>query len=83
MLGIIQFSFNRTVAVDMRGYGDSDKPSAVKAYHSSKIVGDIEQLIEALGNTSFNCYLLKKVWFHRVLNICNIAFFFKGEHHAF
>jgi len=49
-----------TVAVDMRGYGDSDKPSGVKAYHSSKIVGDIEQLIEALGRTS--CILVAHDW---------------------
>ena len=41
----------RVVAVDLRGYGDSSKPSSVAEYSLKKLVGDIEALIKALGNT--------------------------------
>jgi hypothetical protein len=40
---------NRTVAVDMRGYGDSDKPGAVEDYKMPRLVNDIKEIIEALG----------------------------------
>ncbi|XP_078607669.1 epoxide hydrolase 4-like [Branchiostoma floridae x Branchiostoma japonicum] len=39
----------RVVAVDMRGFGDSDKPPAVEEYKVDKMAGDIVDLIEALG----------------------------------
>ena len=39
----------RAVAVDMRGYGESDKPSGVCHYTLDKLVSDIDQLISALG----------------------------------
>ena len=35
----------RTVAVDMRGYGDSDKPSGIHEYTIDKLLDDINQLI--------------------------------------
>jgi pimeloyl-ACP methyl ester carboxylesterase len=40
---------NRTVAVDMRGYGDSDKPGTLEDYKMSHLVNDIKEIIEALG----------------------------------
>ena len=39
----------RTVAVDMRGYGESDKPSGVCNYSMEKLTGDVDELIPALG----------------------------------
>lgn len=40
------------VAPDLRGYGGSDRPSAVDAYAAAKLVGDIAGLIRALGHES-------------------------------
>ena len=37
------------VAPDMRGYGDSDKPTAIDAYNQVDVVNDIIGLIPALG----------------------------------
>jgi pimeloyl-ACP methyl ester carboxylesterase len=39
----------RAVAPDMRGYGKSDKPTAIEAYNQVEIVKDIVGLIPALG----------------------------------
>ena len=39
----------RVVAVDQRGYGESDKPSGKENYTAEKIAGDINQLVPALG----------------------------------
>ena len=40
---------SRTVAVDMRGYGESEKPSGVSAYTTDVMIEDVRQLIQALG----------------------------------
>lgn len=40
----------RVIAVDMRGYGDSDKPKNVTDYTIDKMVADIRSLITELGN---------------------------------
>ncbi len=37
------------VAPDMRGYGDSDKPSDISAYNQFQVVDDIKGLVPALG----------------------------------
>jgi pimeloyl-ACP methyl ester carboxylesterase len=37
------------VAIDMRGYGDSEKPSGIKNYGMEYLVDDIKQVVEALG----------------------------------
>jgi pimeloyl-ACP methyl ester carboxylesterase len=37
------------VAPDMRGYGKSDKPSAIEAYNQVEVVNDIIGLVPALG----------------------------------
>jgi len=39
----------RAVAFDMRGYGDSDKPSGIYQYTLDKLVEDVDQLITELG----------------------------------
>jgi pimeloyl-ACP methyl ester carboxylesterase len=39
----------RVVAPDLRGYGDSDKPSPVAAYALPELVGDVEGLVTAFG----------------------------------
>lgn len=37
------------VAIDQRGYGESDKPASVSSYHIDKMVGDIRQFVKQLG----------------------------------
>ena len=39
----------RTVAADLRGYGDSSKPQDVKSYNVDIVVKDIVELIDILG----------------------------------
>ena len=52
--------FLRVVAMDMRGYGDSEKPTAVAEYSTEKLVADIHDLIEYLGiATSYSLLLFK------------------------
>lgn len=50
----------RVVAVDMRGYGDSDKPSSVADYTVDKLAEDLKQLIPALGYKK--CVLVGHDW---------------------
>ena len=40
------------VAMDMRGYGHSDKPSNIEAYNQVEVTKDVIGLIEALGHPS-------------------------------
>ncbi|KAK3768609.1 hypothetical protein RRG08_015764 [Elysia crispata] len=51
---------HRVVAVDLRGYGDSDKPSRITEYKMEKLVKDIKQIITALGYSS--CILVGHDW---------------------
>jgi pimeloyl-ACP methyl ester carboxylesterase len=37
------------VAPDLRGYGESDKPSGVESYSVSRIVADVEAIVRAFG----------------------------------
>jgi pimeloyl-ACP methyl ester carboxylesterase len=39
----------RAVAVDLRGYGGTDRPRGVAAYHVDRLVADVDGLIDALG----------------------------------
>ena len=39
------------VAVDQRGYSDSDKPKGIDNYTTDKLADDIKQLLESLGKT--------------------------------
>jgi len=50
----------RAVAFDMRGYGDSDKPSGIFQYTLDKLVEDIDQLITELGYKK--CVLVGHDW---------------------
>ncbi|XP_050362655.1 epoxide hydrolase 3-like [Nymphalis io] len=50
----------RVVAVDMRGYGDSEKPEGVSSYKMEYIVDDIKELIRALGHEK--CILVSHDW---------------------
>ncbi|KAK6189029.1 hypothetical protein SNE40_005080 [Patella caerulea] len=50
----------RCVAIDQRGYNDSDKPTGVGNYAMSMMVDDLKQLIPALGYKS--CVLVGHDW---------------------
>ncbi|XP_039254906.1 epoxide hydrolase 4-like [Styela clava] len=41
------------VAVDLRGYGDTDKPKSTKAYHINLLVSDVRGIAQALGYNKF------------------------------
>ena len=46
----------QVVAVDLRGYNDSDKPQDVEAYKISELIQDIRGIIQGLGYE--NCILV-------------------------
>ena len=48
------------VAVDLRGYGDSDKPAGKDAYQIERMVHDIAELVPALGYK--DCVLVAHDW---------------------
>ncbi|KAK7104834.1 epoxide hydrolase 4-like [Littorina saxatilis] len=50
----------RVVAVDLRGYGDSDKPPGISEYAVPKHVNDLKQFITALGYN--DCVLVGHDW---------------------
>ncbi|XP_074650972.1 epoxide hydrolase 1-like [Tubulanus polymorphus] len=50
----------RVVALDQRGYGESDKPNDIDSYNIRKLTGDLKELIEGLG--SEKCYLVGHDW---------------------
>lgn len=37
------------IAIDQRGYAESDKPSNISDYHIEKMVADIRQFVKQLG----------------------------------
>ena len=39
----------RTVAIDLRGYNESDKPKGLNAYQMSELVEDVRGVITGLG----------------------------------
>lgn len=50
----------RCIAVDMRGYGDSEKPEKVEDYKIELLIEDIRDLVRQLGNdthTSLNAHI--------------------------
>ncbi|GFR61385.1 epoxide hydrolase 4-like [Elysia marginata] len=50
----------RVVAVDMRGYGDSDKPKGLQSYAFKTLIKDVKQMVAALGYKS--CVLMAHDW---------------------
>ncbi|MEA5535554.1 alpha/beta hydrolase [Crocosphaera sp. XPORK-15E] len=58
---ITEFSQDyKVVALDLRGYNESDKPQALKAYQITELVKDIEGVIRGLGYD--NCILVAHDW---------------------
>lgn len=51
---------SRCVALDMRGYGDSDKPEGVSSYQVKHLTEDIRAVIEGLGREK--CVLVCHDW---------------------
>ena len=51
---------HKVVAVDLRGYNDSDKPKTQSAYVMSEFVEDVKGVIEGLGYES--CFLVGHDW---------------------
>ena len=39
----------KVVAIDMRGYNDSDKPEGLSSYEISEFIADIKGVIDGLG----------------------------------
>ncbi|MFP4120425.1 alpha/beta fold hydrolase [Coleofasciculus sp.] len=50
----------KVVALDLRGYNDSEKPKDVSAYQISELVNDIKGVIQGLGDES--CILVGHDW---------------------
>ena len=50
----------RCVAIDQRGYGESDKPEGVENYYGRLLVEDIKNVIHALGREK--CILVAHDW---------------------
>ena len=48
------------VALDLRGYNDSDKPLGVEAYAMPELIGDVKGVIEGLGYE--DCILVAHDW---------------------
>ncbi|XP_037027686.1 epoxide hydrolase 4-like [Bradysia coprophila] len=48
------------VAIDMRGYGDSDKPEGISSYEVDQLSDDIKSVIKELGREK--CYLICHDW---------------------
>ena len=58
---IEEFATNyHTVAIDLRGYNQSDKPKALSAYQMSELVADVKGVIESLGYS--DCVLVAHDW---------------------
>lgn len=48
------------VAIDMRGYGDSDKPKGIIDYSVDKLVNDVKEVVNTLGKDK--CILVAHDW---------------------
>lgn len=46
------------MAIDLRGYGDSDKPTDLSDYTMDILVKDLKVVIENLGNKVWNYQIL-------------------------
>lgn len=52
----------RTVAPDLRGYGDSDAPNSISSYTALHIVGDIIALLDAIANDKDQVFVVAHDW---------------------
>ena len=43
----------QVVAIDMRGYGESDRPKDRRAYDLSELTADVSEVIKALGHQEY------------------------------
>ena len=58
---IPEFADNyRVVAVDLRGYNNSDKPQELEAYKMSELIADVRGVIDGLGYN--DCVLVAHDW---------------------
>lgn len=58
---IAEFAENYcVVAVDLRGYNDSDKPQKIEAYQMSELIADVKGVIDGLGYQ--DCILVAHDW---------------------
>lgn len=46
--------FSRVVALDLRGYNDSDKPQGVHNYDLELLVGDVAEVVKRLSGIRVN-----------------------------
>ncbi|XP_051997200.1 epoxide hydrolase 4-like isoform X2 [Xyrauchen texanus] len=62
----------RVVAVDMRGYGESDLPSSTESYQLDYLVTDIKDIVEYLGYN--RCLLVGHDWGGIIAWLCAIHY---------
>ncbi|CAH1782502.1 unnamed protein product [Owenia fusiformis] len=62
----------RVVALDNRGYGDSDKPEEIAEYSLLKLTNDVKEVIERLGYKS--CVLVGHDWGANIAWVFTIRF---------
>ena len=69
------WTLDRVVAVDLRGYGDTDKPSGIASYAVPKLVNDLKQVITALGKIGFIwLFIIKLVYLLSwSLSVCTLG----------
>lgn len=52
----------RVVAIDMRGYGESDLPLSPESYRFDYLVTDIKDIVEYLGERDTGCTVLLDIF---------------------
>lgn len=62
------------VAVDLRGYGDSDKPGKICDYTLDKMTDDIRELVKKLGREKF--ILIGHDWWVNWIEVLSIIWWF-------
>lgn len=48
----LRFCVSRVIAVDLKGFGDSDKPTWRRSYRLEKLISELRELITSLGVSS-------------------------------
>lgn len=52
----------RVVAVDMRGYGESDLPTSTDCYRLDYLVTDVKDIVEYLGKRHELCFISSRLF---------------------